>query len=110
MPDFGLEQLSGRLPIHHGLYVANAAGFAVGVGADDPGGIAVEQVFDLKSLLRHEPEHVTWIDIWRSGLPDGQRFVCGIEGSHGSEGFFAGLDDRRRGWGRLKLDPPIGFV
>jgi hypothetical protein len=82
----------GRLPIEDGLFFADGQSFVVDHA---PPGLEVVEEFDLAELLAEDPDWVTSIDITREvPLPDGG-FVCAGEGSHGSEGFFARLDDVR---------------
>jgi hypothetical protein len=80
----------GHLPIEDGVYFADGRSYAVDVV--DGRLNAVEQI-DLADLLAEDPDWVTTIDITRKvPAPDG--FVCGGEGSHGSEGSSPGWTRR----------------
>jgi hypothetical protein len=82
----------GHLPIEDGVYFADGRSYAVDVVE---GRLSVVEPVDLAELLAEDPEWVTSIDITRK-VPVSDGFVCGGEGSHGSEGFFARLDPAER--------------
>jgi hypothetical protein len=88
-----IEELwrSGRLPIEDGVFFADGRSFAVDVV--DSRLEAVDEV-DLAQILADDPDWVTSIDITRE-VPAPGGFVCAGEGSHGSEGFFARLDEAK---------------
>ena len=59
-------------------------------------GLEFGEEFDLAALLDADPEWVTSIDVTReTALPARRGYLCCGEGSHGSEGFFARLDENR---------------
>src|SRR5882724_6188313 len=88
-----IEELwrSGRLPIEDGVFFANGRSFAVEVVESR---LEVVDEVDLAQLLAEDPDWVTSIDVTREVAAPGG-FVCAGEGSHGSEGFFARLDEAR---------------
>jgi len=55
----------------------------------------VVETLDLAEVLAEDTEQLTSIDITRE-IPAPTGFICAGEGSHGSEGFFARLDEHRR--------------
>lgn len=79
---------AGQLPIEDGVFYADGRSYAVDVVDGD---LVVAEEFDLGLLLAEDPDWLTTIDITReAGASPGS--VCGGEGSHGSEGFFARLN------------------
>lgn len=80
MSDITTLWSSARLPIEDGLYFA------------DERGLRLVESFDLGELLAEDPEWLTSIDITREFCVPGG-YACAGEGSHGSEGFFARLDE-----------------
>lgn len=92
MSEISTLWLSGELPIRDGLYRATGESFDVRVDPDSTRGYEVLGDFSLEEFRRDEPDEVTKIDIARK-VPVSGGFVCCGEGSFGSEGFFAYLDD-----------------
>ncbi|MBW4717299.1 hypothetical protein [Saccharothrix obliqua] len=91
MSDITTLWASARLPIEDGLYFADGRSYAVEA---DELGLRLVEGFDLGELLAEDPEWLTSIDITREiRVPGG--YACAGEGSHGSEGFFARLDEDR---------------
>ena len=85
--------LAENLPIRDGLYRAAGMSRTVRIDPTVPGGLVVLESFDLDAFLRADPEWLTAIDVLvRQTLPDGSGYLCGGEGSYGSEGFFGRLD------------------
>ncbi|SCG37568.1 hypothetical protein [Micromonospora zamorensis] len=85
--------LADNLPIRDGLYRADGLTRAVRAGPSTPGGLALLEPFDLEAWLLANPEwHTTIITTIELPLPDGSGYLCCGEGSYGSEGFFARLD------------------
>lgn len=83
----------GQLPIEDGVFFADDRTYAVEV--EDGRLVAVEEL-DLAEVLAEDPTWVTTIDITGEvELPAGG-FLCVGEGSHGSEGFFARLDEEHQ--------------
>lgn len=84
----------GRLPIRDGLYISSGDAYSVQVAPVAPGGIEIVGSLDLDALLSADPDWLTSIDITKEAEIEGGagRLVAG-EGSHGSEGFFARVDD-----------------
>jgi hypothetical protein len=93
----------GLAPGWDGLYRADGSARALRLaGGARLDGFDLGLPLDLEALLAQDPDNVTSVDIARGvdvALPDGFGYVCGGEGSHGSEGFFARLDkDRNLMW------------
>jgi hypothetical protein len=91
--------LSDNLPIVDGLFRGDGASWLVALDSREPDGLAVRQPFDLDARLAEDPEYVTSIDVTsRLVVHHGGRLIslCGGEGSHGSEGFVALLDESDR--------------
>lgn len=85
-----------KLLIRDGIYFADGRSFFVDVKHN--GDMQIESIvsFDIESFFAADPEWVTSIDITKQAqLTDGSYFCCG-EGSYGSEGFFAYLDDNKK--------------
>ncbi|MFF5176039.1 hypothetical protein ACFY3U_25905 [Micromonospora sp. NPDC000089] len=78
-----------------GLYRADGSARHVEIDDASLCCFQVGSLFDLDTVLAVEPDNVSEIDeSTRVDLPSGGGFlVCG-EGAHGSEGFFARLDER----------------
>lgn len=93
---------AGDVPDWDGLYRADGSARAVGVASAALSRFDLGGPLDLEELLRGDPGGVTPYDIHPdcvAELPDGSGFVCGGDGAHGSEGFFARLDaDRNLVW------------
>ncbi|GAA1332472.1 hypothetical protein [Saccharothrix algeriensis] len=89
MSDITTLWSAARLPIEDGLYFADGRSYAVEA---DERGLRLVEAFDLGELLTEDPEWLTSIDITKEiHVPGG--YACAGEGSHGSEGFFARLDE-----------------
>jgi hypothetical protein len=93
----------GLAPAWDGLYRADGSARAVNMGGGAKlDGFGLGPPLDLDALLDEDPDNLTFIDIHRCAyipIPNGSGYVCGGEGSHGSEGFFARLDrDRNLVW------------
>lgn len=89
-----LAQLWEReeLPIRDALYLADGRAFAVALDEQAPGGLRVNDAFDLDAVLAEDPEWVTSFVISKTvELGSGRGSVCCGEGSWGSEGIFARL-------------------
>lgn len=87
---------NGKLPVRDALHFARGYSYSVRLNAAIPGGIELLEAFDLNDLLNTDPERLTSIDITREiKISDGAGYLCCGEGSYGSEGFFARLDDRK---------------
>jgi len=91
-----LAQLWEReeLPIRDALYLADGRAFTVALDEQAPGGLTVNDSFDLDALLAKDPEWVTSIVVSKQVEledSDGGGYVCCGEGSWGSEGLFARL-------------------
>lgn len=89
-----LAQLWEReaLPIRDALYLADGRAFAVALDERAPGGLSVNDAFDLDAVLAEDPEWVTSFVISKAvELGPGSGSVCCGEGSWGSEGIFARL-------------------
>ncbi|MFI0423995.1 hypothetical protein [Spongiactinospora sp. 9N601] len=87
----------GKLPIHDGLYRADGSSWTIGIDVSARPSIDLLGPFDLESFLDADPDYMAAIDITiEKEIPGGSGFMCAGEGSHGSEGFFARLDRRRR--------------
>lgn len=88
-----LAQLWEReeLPIRDALYLADGRAFAVTLDQRAPGGLTVDDPFDLDALLAEDPEWVTSIVVSKQIELDDGGYVCCGEGSWGSEGIFARL-------------------
>lgn len=93
----------GLAPGWDGLFRADGSARAVELG----GGARLDWFdlgppLDLDAMLGEDPDNVTHVDILRGAdvpIPDGSGYVCGGDGAHGSEGFFARLDkDRNLIW------------
>ena len=83
-----------EMPIRDALYLADGRAFTVALDEQAPGGLTVNDPFDLDALLAEDPEWVTSIVVSKQvelGLEDGGGYVCCGEGSWGSEGIFARL-------------------
>jgi hypothetical protein len=81
-----------KLPIRDALYLADGRAFAVELDEQAPGGLTVNDPFDLDALFREDPEWVTSFVVSKNvELEDGRGYVCCGEGSWGSEGLFARL-------------------
>ncbi|MFI1717633.1 hypothetical protein ACIGW4_29605 [Streptomyces sp. NPDC053513] len=107
---------AGDVPARDGLYRADGSAREVGIDSAALSRFGLGAPLDLEELLRGDPEGVTTYDIHPdcfAELPDdsgsgsgpdsgpglGPGFVCGGDGAHGSEGFFARLDaDRNLVW------------
>ncbi|WP_146228094.1 hypothetical protein [Micromonospora sp. S4605] len=88
--------LADNLPIRGGLYRADGSTRAVRLDTSMPGGLALLQPFDLEAWLLANPEWQTCIiTTIELPLPDGSGYLCCGEGSYGSEGFFARLDQNK---------------
>jgi hypothetical protein len=89
----------GLAPGWDGLYRADGSARAIELtGGARLGGFALGPRLDLDAMLAEDPENVTYVDILRGAdvlMPDGSGYVCGGDGAHGSEGFFARLDKNR---------------
>jgi hypothetical protein len=101
--------VEGLAPGWDGLYRADGSARALRLA----GGARLDRFdlgppLDLEAMLAEDPDNVTDVDIRRGvdvPLPDGVGYVCGGEGSHGSEGFFARLDkDRNLVWIAMLTD------
>lgn len=80
-----------ELPIRDALYLGDARAFAVALDEQVPGGLKVNDPFDLDALLGENPGWVTSFVVSKKvELADGGYVCCG-EGSRGSEGLFARL-------------------
>jgi hypothetical protein len=89
-----LAQLWQReeLPIRDALYLADGRAYAVAQDEQAPGGLSVNEEFDLDAQLAKDPEWVTSIVVSNKvELRDGTGSLCCGEGSWGSEGIFARL-------------------
>ncbi|MCW3820627.1 hypothetical protein ONA91_39965 [Micromonospora sp. DR5-3] len=93
----------GLAPGWDGLFRADGSARAVELG----GGARRDWFdlgppLDLDAMRGEDPDNVTHVDIVRGAdvpIPDGAGYVCGGDGAHGSEGFFARLDkDRNLIW------------
>lgn len=83
-----------RLPIRDGLYTSSGDAYSVQLNDAAPGGVEILDNFDLDSVLSADPDWVTSIDITREvEIKGGVGRLLAGEGSHGSEGFFARIDD-----------------
>jgi hypothetical protein len=91
---------AGRLPIHDGLYTAAGEQYNVRINPAKPGGIEILDKFDLDAFLKSDPDWLTTIDITGEvELRAGAGWLCRGEGSYGSEGFFAHLNqDKNLVW------------
>ncbi|MFH8488715.1 hypothetical protein [Streptomyces longisporoflavus] len=91
---------SEQLPIRDGLYLASGVSYAVRGGSTPSEGLEILDEFDLEAVMREDPDWVTSFDITREvELPGPGGYLCCGEGSYGSEGFFARIDqDRRLVW------------
>jgi hypothetical protein len=91
-----------ELPIRDALYLADGRAFTVALDERAPGGLTVNDPFDLDALLAEDPEWVTSIVVSKQvelDLEDGRGYVCCGEGSWGSVGIFARLSpDGKPGW------------
>lgn len=93
----------GLAPGWDGLYRADGSARAVELsGGARLDGFELGPPLDLDAMLDEEADNLTHVDILRGAdvpLPDGSGYVCGGDGAHGSEGFFARLDkDRNLMW------------
>lgn len=93
----------GLAPGSDGLYRADGSARAVELsGGARLDGFELGPPLDLDAMLKEEADNLTHVDILRGAdvpLPDGSGYVCGGDGAHGSEGFFARLDtDRNLMW------------
>ncbi|MEV4759344.1 hypothetical protein AB0J86_30205 [Micromonospora sp. NPDC049559] len=93
----------GLAPGRDGLYRADGSARAVELsGGARLDGFELGPPLALDAMLGEDPDNVTQIDILRGAdvpVPDGSGYVCGGDGAHGSEGFFARLDkDRNLMW------------
>lgn len=89
-----LAQLWQReeLPIRDALYLADGRAYAVALDEQAPGGLTVNEAFDLDAQLAKDPEWVTSIVVSKKvDLRDGTGSLCCGEGSWGSEGLLARL-------------------
>jgi hypothetical protein len=88
-----LTQLWEReeLLICDALYLIDGRAFAIELDEQAPGGLKVDDPFDLDALLRANPEWVTSFDISKKVELGNGGYVCCGEGSWGSEGIFARL-------------------
>jgi hypothetical protein len=85
----------GRAPIRDGLYLSNGHSYEVRVDSTADKGFEVLGEFDLDAVLTSEPDWLTTVDVTKEIELPGEGFLCCGEGSYGSEGFFARLDQRR---------------
>ncbi|MBK3576238.1 hypothetical protein JHN63_20935 [Streptomyces sp. MBT65] len=92
----------GKAPAWDGLFRADGSARAVEVDSAALSWFELGAPLDFETWLAENPETLTTIDIHRQGLaeiPNGSGHVCCGEGSHGSEGFFARLDqDKNLAW------------
>ncbi|SEE21879.1 hypothetical protein [Streptomyces sp. TLI_105] len=93
---------AGDVPEWDGLYRADGSAREVEIDSAALSWFDLGAPLDLEELLRGDPEGMTTYGIHPdcfAELPDGSGFVCGGDGAHGSEGFFARLDtDRNLVW------------
>ncbi|MEU7750303.1 hypothetical protein [Micromonospora sp. NPDC049171] len=88
--------LAERLPIRDGLYRSDGSARDVRVDEMVSGGLALLESFNLEAFLEPDPEETTSIMVTgERELPDRAGYLCCGEGSYGSEGFFARLDQSR---------------
>ena len=91
--------LSDNLPIVDGLFRADGTSWSVTLDPRAQDGLGIQQPFDLVAWLAVDSEYVTSIDVTsRVAMHhEGQLvYLCGGEGSHGSEGFVALLNHSER--------------
>ncbi|MCI4066075.1 hypothetical protein MRQ36_27425 [Micromonospora sp. R77] len=93
----------GLAPGWDGLYRADGSARVVELsGGARLDGFELGPSLDLDAMLEEGPGRLTDVDILRGAdvlLPDDSGYVCGGDGAHGSEGFFARLDkDRNLVW------------
>lgn len=89
---------AGEVPAWDGVYREDGSARAVEADCAALSRFDLGGPLDLEELLRRDPEGTTPYDIHPdcvAELPDGSGFVCGGDGAHGSEGFFARLDAER---------------
>ncbi|MCX4763329.1 hypothetical protein OG562_20615 [Streptomyces sp. NBC_01275] len=87
--------LAQERPAVDGLFRADGSARVVEVDGPELSWFDVAEPFDLDALLADDPECLTRADIHPQGLaelPDGSGYMCCGDGSLGSEGFFARLD------------------
>jgi hypothetical protein len=93
----------GLVPAWDALYRADGSARTVDMG----GGAKLDWFdlgppLDLDGLLNEDPDNLTHVDIHRCAdipIPDASGYLCGGDGAHGSQGFFARLDkDRNLVW------------
>ncbi|MFD3587963.1 hypothetical protein [Streptomyces sp. NPDC058683] len=94
--------LANKRPAVDGLFRADGSAWAVEVDGPELSWFDVGEPLDLDELLAKDPERLTWADVHPQGLAelsDGSGYVCCGDGSLGSEGFFARLDqDKNLAW------------
>ncbi|MFD8009060.1 hypothetical protein [Streptomyces sp. NPDC058955] len=86
---------AGDVPDRDGLYRADGSARAVEVDSAALSRFGLGGPLDPEELLCGDAGGTTPYDIHPgcvAELPDGSGFVCGGDGAHGSEGFFARLD------------------
>ncbi|MEU2653836.1 hypothetical protein ABZ615_00770 [Streptomyces sp. NPDC007325] len=92
----------GLVPDRDGLYRADGTAREVEIDSAALSRFALGEPLDLDAWLEESPESVSSADVHPkcvAELPDGSGSVCGGDGPHGSQGFFARLDaDGRLVW------------
>lgn len=90
--------LANERPAVDGWFQADGSAWTVEVDGPQLSWFNVGEPLDLDGLLAEHPESLTGADTHPQGLaelPDGSGYVCCGDGSLGSEGFFARLDQNR---------------
>jgi hypothetical protein len=88
-----------KLPIKDGLYFADGRSFLLDTMASSYNLKSMVRLsqFDLDAFLRADPECLTSIMVTKKVLLGQQEgYLCCGEGAHGSEGFFARLDQTEK--------------
>lgn len=108
-----LEELwhSGQLPIRDGLYTPSGVVHLLRMNDTTPGGIEIVDTSDIDSILSADPDWLTSVDVTREAEIEGGagRLLAG-EGSHGSEGFFARVDEKNDPMWIVYLEESNPFV
>ncbi|MEV7977042.1 hypothetical protein [Streptomyces sp. NPDC086519] len=87
--------LANERPAVDGVFRADGSAWAVDVDGPELSWFDIGEPLDLDELLMEDRERLTRADVHPQGLaqlPDGAGYVCCGDGSLGSEGFFARLD------------------
>ncbi|MFJ5901449.1 hypothetical protein ACIQFZ_40180 [Streptomyces sp. NPDC093064] len=100
--------LAHERPAVDGLFRADGSAWTVETDGPELSWFDVGEPLNLDALLAEDPEWLTGADIHPQGLAelsDGAGYVCCGDGSLGSEGFFARLDqDKNLVWVVSLLD------